>query len=147
MTTFVLIAHVLVGLVGVGASYAVVLALLKRDLDVRFALWASALAFGAYLVSYAFGAYYYDAVYKAGMEAMIRASDRAWVDLFFMEAKGRVFLLLPFLSGVIAATIAGYHASFAEHSELKRALVFVALATFLIGVFVTAAGVVVSGAA
>lgn len=147
MINIILIAHVFVGLIGVGASYAVVLALLKRNLDVRFALWASITACVAYILSYCFGAYYYDVAYTTGIEAMIRASERPWIDLFFMETKGRIFLFLPFLSGAIAASIAGYHAVFPEHPKLKRALIFAALAAFLIGVFVSASGILISSAA
>lgn len=142
-----LIAHVLVGLVGVMASAAVLMELIKRKLSFRFLKYASLIAFFSYLVSWLSGGYYYVVRYGAEVKPIIQAGDYLWAHAVFMESKEHIFLFLPVLSFVVVLLFLFSGKLLEENIAVKRALIALSSVIFLIGVFITLSGVVISGAA
>ena len=144
--TAAIIAHVLLGITGVSLSYAVTLGLKKRALGLTFLKWSSAGAFLAYMLSWAMGAYYYVFFYGSMVKPTIIAGAYPWAHSIFMESKEHIFLFLPFMALMTAVVIFFLGRRLAAEEELRSALFALALATFILGVFITFAGILISGA-
>jgi len=141
-----LIAHIVIGLVGVAASYAVVMGLAKRELPLRFLRISSLVAFLSYQASWIAGGFYYVVYYGGFVKPVIKSGQYPWAHAFFTEVKEHVFLFLPFVSLTLFLTFWFMGEKLAEDKSLRRAVMLVALAAFLIGVYVTVSGAVISGA-
>jgi len=150
MSTLLKIAlssHVIFGIIGVIAVYAVWMSLLKKTPSINFLKYASLTAFISYLISWVTGGYYYVVYYGGVVKPVIKAGEYPWAHAFFTEVKEHVFLFLPFASLSIFLTFWLMGDKLIEDRLLRRSLMFVALAVFLIGAYVTASGVIMSGAA
>jgi len=141
-----LISHIVIGLVGVAASYLVVMGLLKRELPLRFLRISSLVAFLSYQASWLAGGFYYVVYYGGFVKPVIKAGPYPWAHAFFTEVKEHVFLFLPFVSLTLFLTLWFMGDSLTEDKSLRRTVMLVALAAFLIGVYVTVSGVIMSGA-
>lgn len=139
-------AHVIFGLVGVTAVYAVLMSVLKREPSLRFLKYSSLTAFVSYLTSWMAGGYYYVVYYGGNVKPIIKAGDFPWAHLIFMEAKEHVFLFLPFasLALVIMFWVSGN--KIISDTRLKNAVALFAATVTVIAIFVTISGMVVSGA-
>lgn len=144
--TVAVIAHVIVGLVGIIATYAVALGTRKKTPSVVFLIWTSATAFVSFILSWAFGAYYYVLNYGANVKPVILAGKYPWAHSIFMEAKEHVFLFLPFLAFVTMLAVLLFRENIATDDRLRNSVFFLAMTTFLLGVFITLSGVLISGA-
>ena len=143
---FAIAAHVILGLCGLASSYAVVLNLRKRELPRGFLKTFSLISFLSYAASWATAAYYYVLLYGKAVKPVILAGKYPWAHTIFMESKEHIFLLIPFLSLLTAAIIWFLGNRLQSDESLRSATAALALVTFLIGVFVTIAGVLISGA-
>ncbi|MFQ5541143.1 MAG: hypothetical protein ACE5F4_02765 [Candidatus Paceibacteria bacterium] len=145
MITIALITHVAIGLVGVGASYATVIALLKKRIPSRFLIGASAVAFLSYVISWFSGGYYYVVRYGSAVKPIIKEGAYPWAHLVVMETKEHVFLFLPILTGIIMLVALFMRTALQEQRPLRRALIAMGVLTFALGVFIALSGVIVSG--
>lgn len=141
-----LILHVLLGVVGVVASYAVWLALLKRTVNVVSARGWSLLAALSYVLSWLTGGYYYVTYYGSAVKPVIKAGAFPWAHTMFMEWKEHIFLFLPFLALVVFLALFFAGERVVGDQRLKRELATLGGVVSALGTIVALAGVVVSGA-
>ena len=92
-----LVAHIILGLIGIGAFYAVWMGLLKKVPKLAFLFWASLLGFLSFIASWLTGGYYYVEYYGGAVKPIIKAGEYPWAHLVVMEAKDVIFLFLPIL--------------------------------------------------
>jgi hypothetical protein len=147
MTTllqFSLITHVILGVIGVVASYAVWLHGVKKIPPIKFLKISAGIA----VFSWIAGAYYYVVYYGTAVKPIIKAGSAPWAHNFFMETKEHVFLLLPFLSLVVFSILLvfGEELGKEENMPQKRALSFLSGMVVLLGFLITVSGVAISGA-
>lgn len=147
ITTISLITHVLVGLVGVMASYATLMGLLKRKPSIKFIQGASLVAFVSYFISWVTAAYYYVTHYGSVVKPIIKAGEYPWAHSLVTETKEHVFLFLPVVSFLIFLTALYLGDLLRERPPLRKALTLIVLATVMIGIFITFSGIIISGAA
>ncbi|MBI5005231.1 MAG: hypothetical protein HZC03_01360 [Candidatus Lloydbacteria bacterium] len=141
-----LIVHVTIGLIGVIASYAVLMGLLRRKASLGFLKGAAWVAAVSYIVAWFTGGYYYVVFYGKAIKPVIKAGAYPWAHTFFMETKEHFFLFLPILAIVLLVLTTRCGVAFDTHSRLKKYTALLAALTTGIGVFMALAGVVISGA-
>lgn len=147
MLTLALIAHVVLGLIGVGASYAVVMLLLRRTLSIRWLRWSSAVAFFSYILSWLSGGYYYVVYYGSAVKPVIKAGDYAWAHSVIMESKEHAFLFLPVLAFMVYLAALLFQSELESNVLFRRALIGMGIVIFVLGFLIALAGVLISGAA
>lgn len=141
-----LVLHIIFGVMGVIALYAVWMALLRAKPSFKFLRVSSISAFVFLVLSWITGGYYYSKYYGTEVKPVIKEGQYPWAHDIFMESKEHVFLFLPFLAFVLAVAIFLLRDQLTSESKLKRALIFLAGLSFLLGVAITLSGVVISGA-
>ena len=139
-----LIAHVILGLIGIGALWALLMALLKKMPSIRFLRASSLVAVIGFILSWISGGYYYVMYYGGPVKAAIKAGPNPWAHAFFMEAKEHVFLLLPFISIALACAFFFGGERIVGDDKKRRILFAIALIAALIGVVSTLSGVIIS---
>lgn len=145
---FSLIAHVILGIIAVAASYSVWLHAVKKIPPIQFLKISAEIAFFSFVFSWIAGAYYYVVYYGTAVKPIIKAGSAPWAHNFFMEMKEHVFLLLPFLSLVVFGMflVFGEELGKGENTALKRALSFLSGIVVLLGFLIAISGIVISGA-
>lgn len=143
---FMLAAHVLLGIIGIIAFYAVWMGLLKRRLNLRFLKWSALVGFSAYILSWLTGGYYYVDYYGSNVKPVILAGSYPLAHIIATETKEHVFLFLPFLALVITLAL-WFYGGKTENEKFKKTLAALAAVTTLLGAAIALAGVVISGAA
>jgi len=141
-----LILHIVLGLSAIAFSYLVLMHLLHRNLELTFLKRISLAAFLLYLASWLTAGYYYVDFYGKSVKPLV-VKSYPWAHSVFMESKEHIFLFLPALSLVAYLIILFAGERLSADATLKRRVVWIAALTFLIGVYVTLSGVLVSGAA
>lgn len=143
---FLLISHVIFGIVGVAASYAVWLVLLKKEPSISLLKKASTISFFSYLVSWFSGGYYYVLYYGDVQKPKIISGTYPWAHKIFTEAKEHIFLFLPF--AVLALLVVVWKGSqdFSQNDGLRKRAAFLAGVITVLGLFVALAGIIISGA-
>ena len=141
-----LAVHVVSGVLGVICLYALWMALLHRQVSLPFSRVAALAAAVLLILAWLSGGYYYVVHYGAAVKPVILTSAYPWAHAFFTETKEHLFLFLPFAAAVMAITLWLRVGSAPLGDPLKRALAGVAGTATLIGIFVTLAGIVISGA-
>lgn len=141
-----LTTHVVIGLIGVMASYAVLMALLQCKVPLTFLKGAAFIATISYIVTWFTGGYYYVVFYGKAIKPVIKAGAYPWAHTFFMEAKEHLFLFLPILAIVLSMLATRYGVVFDSNPGLKKYAALLSAITASIGVFMALAGVVISGA-
>ena len=145
LITLTLILHVVIGLIGVAASFMVVIGLLKQKLSFKFLSFATFTAFISYILSWVTGGYYYVIQYGGAVKPVIIAGPYPWAHAFFTEVKEHVFLFLPFLSLILFLMVFFMRETLSEDTQMKRILMLIALLVFLLGIYVTVSGMIMSG--
>lgn len=140
-----LIAHVVLGLIGIGALWALSMALLKKMPNLRFLRVSSLIAVIGFVLSWISGGYYYVMYYGGPVKAAIKAGPNPWAHSFFTETKEHVFLLLPFISIALACAFFFGGERIVSEDKRRYALFAVALIAVLISVFSALSGVIISG--
>ncbi len=143
----VLIAHVIFGIIGTMAAYAVWLATLKKAPSAKFLKSASLVSFFSFLLSWFSGGYYYVIYYGDAVKPRIVAGQYPWAHKIFTEAKEHIFLFLPFISLALMVTIWRLGDRFATDENLRKKAVFLAGVITTVSVSITLAGIVISGGA
>jgi hypothetical protein len=145
--TITLITHVISGLIGFIATYAILMALFRKESSVKVLRFFSSLAFLSYLTSWFAGGYYYVFWYGSNVKPIIKSGDNVWAHSFFMEAKEHLFLLLPILTFMLALVFFLRGEEVVSGGKVKRAVIYITILTALIALFCTASGILISGSA
>lgn len=150
MTTLIqgtLIVHVLLGVIGTMAVYGVWLALLKKTPSVKFLNGASLVAFLSFLLSWFSGGYYYVVYYGGAVKPKILAGQYPWAHQIVTEAKEHVFLFLPFATLALLLAVWKLGNQLAVNETLRKRLTLLAGVITVVAVFITLAGIIISGGA
>lgn len=145
-----LVAHVALGLIGLALIHLAFMQIIRREPPYHIVV--RALFYGAItlFLSWGSGAYYYVLHYGTEVKPRILEGAYPWVHAVIMESKEHVFLLIPLL--VLAAWFSARalrlpaQAGEAPEPTLKIATAVVIGVALSIGVFVAAAGIIISGA-
>ena len=147
MTPFLvatLVAHVIIGVCAIACTHLVFMHLIRRAPSFSYLSKVSFACFILFLVSWASGAYYYVVYYGKSVKPVIVGGAYPWAHTFFMEGKEHVFLILPFLA--LLLWLAVKLLARVPDGGLKNAAAMLAFVALLIGVFVAASGILISGA-
>lgn len=139
-------AHIIFGLLGIIAFYAVWMGLLKQKLSLRFLRYFSLVGFVSFLISWFTGGYYYVTYYGKAVRPIIKAGQYPWAHSVIMETKEHVFLFLPFLAAVAFLTFWLLGERIGQETKIKRALTSLTGLIAVLGIAITLAGVIISGA-
>lgn len=150
MTTFIqgtLIAHVLLGVIGTMAVYGVWLALLKKTPSVKLLKGVSLTAFLSFLFSWFSGGYYYVVYYGDIVKPKILAGKYPWAHQIITEAKEHIFLFLPFATLALLVAVWKLGDRLAVDENLRKRMTLLAGVLTAVAVFITLAGIIISGGA
>jgi len=136
---------VVIGLVGVGASYAVVMQLLRRQVPLGWLRWTSTVAFISYVLSWLTGGFYYVVRYGSEVKPVIKAGPYPWAHSIVTESKEHIFLFLPFLAFLTMLGALFFSDELQQNKGLRRAIIGVSVVTFVLGILIAMAGVIMSG--
>ena len=143
---FLLISHVILGITGVAASYAVWLGLLKKSPSLGFVKKASALSFFSYLLSWFSGGYYYVLYYGDIQKPIILAGAYPWAHKIFTETKEHIFLFFPFAALALLVVLWKGNQDLSQNEGLRKGAALLAGVVTTLGLFVALAGIIISGA-
>lgn len=142
-----LVLHVLLGLVGVMASYRVAFLLFKKVLSKKALVGSSMIAFSAYVISWFTGGWYYWKYYGANVKPIILKGDYPWAHAVLTETKEHVFLFLPFASFLLMLLVLYKFDAIASDSVLRKRVVFLSSTITVIATCIALSGVLISGGA
>ena len=143
--SILLSVHIIIGVIGIIASYATLLWLFKKNISVRLLKISSITAFVAYITAWITGGYYYVVYYGSNVKPIIKDGPNPWAHSIIMETKEHIFLFLPLLAFVILLTVWFKGNNLQENRPLRNALALVVLITLIISVFMALGGVIISG--
>jgi len=147
LLAYLLVAHIILGLIGIGAFYAVWMGLLKKVSKFAFLLWSSLLGFLSFIASWLAGGYYYVEYYGGAVKPIIKAGTYPWAHSVVMETKEHLFLFLPILAALVFLSLALLKEAALENQGIKKALAYIAGFIVIMGIVITLGGVLISGAA
>ena len=142
-----LVFHVIFGVVGVIASYTVLLLLLKKTANQRVLKWASFIAFLSYMVSWFSGGYYYVLYYGGSVKPDIVGGASPWAHLVFMEAKEHIFLMLPFATFALFILLYFKADAVFVGGALKGNTILLSAVITVLATIITLSGILISGGA
>lgn len=143
---FLLVFHVITGVLGVAAFYAVWLSFLRRKFAAKSLRRRSFAGLALLVLSWLSGGYYYATYYGQAVRAVIKGGKYPWAHTVFMEAKEHIFLFLPFLALAAAVIIAKFGDGLESRPMLQKSLAALCGVLVLLGTIVTLSGAVISGA-
>ncbi len=141
-----LILHVLTGLIGIIAFYPVWTGLLRERLTPKSLKLGSFLGLVFLVISWLTAGSYYTTYYGQAVKAAVVAGKYPWAHKVLMEAKEHVFLFLPFLAAALFFSIWAFGDRLEREPGAKKSLAALTGLLVILGIIVTLAGVVVSGA-
>jgi len=141
-----LTAHIILGVVGLIANYATLIALLKKSASKTFLVASATIAAVSYVLSWLAGGYYYVLYYGDTVKPLIKEGVYPWAHLIFMEWKEHVFLMLPPAAVVLALVIWLSQRSESD-ARLSRSLVFLTATITVLATLITLSGIIISGGA
>jgi len=143
---FVLVSHIILGVLGAAFLVAYLLAFSKNRDDSGYLTRMSFFAFIAFTASWIFSGYYYVTYYGKAVKPIILKAEFSWAHTVLMESKEHIFLFLPFLSLALFAVTMVFRREFSENKKLSFSVVSLCFTTVSIALLVTIFGMVVSGA-
>lgn len=138
--TIALVGHILLGVTGTMTAYVVWHELTKTQPNTRSLKRNSLATVITWLGAWLSGGYYYIVYYGANVKPVIKSGQYAWAHSVFMEWKEHIFLFLPFLALVLWLAVCR------ESIGSKRPLVWLSGVIWFLALFITGAGILVSGA-
>lgn len=150
-----LVAHVMLGVIGVIASFMVAFMLIKPEIPRLALLRAAWSAFLMYALSWYVGGWYYWKYYGTPKSAdgyvfprgRIVEGDFPWAHYIFTESKEHAFIFLPFAALALALLLHYKSDALSIDSLLKKRVIALALVIATLGVIITLSGILMSGAA
>ena len=137
--------HVIAGIIGLCASYALLMALFKRVPSLAVLRISSLVAFLSYFLSWLAGGYYYVFYYGANVKPVIQGGDYPWVHAVFMESKEHLFLFLPILTLALTLVFFFLGNDALVNRRTRHGIIAVASLIAVIALFVTLSGILISG--
>ena len=144
---FLLASHVFLGLVGVIASYAVLLSLSGKQRSLRFLKRSSLLSFLGYALSWISGGYYYVQYYGSEVKPRIMEGFYPWAHAIITESKEHIFLFLPFAALTLFAVFLFAGDKLEANERMRKGAMFLAATVTVVGTLILLAGVIISGGA
>ena len=146
LLTYSIIIHVLTGVFGIGLVWFIFMNIMRETPNMKVLQYVAGFSFVSFIISWVTSGYYYVIYYGSSVKPIIKAGDYPWAHQIFMEGKEHIFLMLPFLALVIwVGTYAVAHDP--ENKKLKNTVAILTVVTAVLGAFVVASGIIVSGAA
>jgi uncharacterized membrane protein len=145
--TITLVTHVIVGIIGVLALYMLVMSLFRASPNMSWMRGYALTAFLSFLISWGTGGYYYVIKYGPDVKPIIKAGTNPWAHGVFMEAKEHIFLFLPIITFVILLALWAFGDRAYQDDKIKRSLLLLAITAFILSIFITASGIIISGSA
>ncbi len=142
-----LIAHVILGLISVILLYALLLGLLKKEINIDTLKRLSLFNFLALVASWVSGGYYYVLYYGANVKPVIMKGAYTWAHAVIMEAKEHVFLMLPFASLALLVVLYLCPEDIKNNENVKHALVGLVAVLVIVSTLMAISGVLISGGA
>ena len=146
LQTISLVVHVISGVVGVIAAYAILIEILRRQPEIKKILTRSILSLVGYLLSWVSGGYYYLTYYGSKVKPVILAGQYPWAHQFMTELKEHMFLFLPFLALAATLTIWLMGERLHNHPKLKTSTAMLVGVVVTLGSLMALMGVAISGA-
>lgn len=144
---FALSTHVIAGVIGIIATFLVVLALLRTTPDIKRLRFTSSLAALGYFISWFSGGFYYWKYYGKNVKPTILDGDYAWAHLIVMEAKEHVFLLLPVMSLVTLGFVFLSSTRLQNEPDFKSSVTFFVTVSLVLAILITLSGMIITGGA
>ena len=144
---FLLATHVITGVIGVVATFVVLLALLKSTPHIKKLRLTSFIAALSYYISWFSGGYYYWFHYGGNVKPLIKDGDFPWAHLVVMEAKEHAFLLLPTMSLVTLGFMYLSSGRLQSYPKFKSSVTFFVAVSLTLAVLITLAGMIINGGA
>lgn len=145
MFQFLLGMHVIFGVIAAATAYMVLLNLLKKDLPLKVLRGVSLASFISVLISWVSGGYYYVMYYGDKVKPIIIKGAYPWAHTIFTESKEHVFLFLPFATLTLTVMLWRMGDQMGTNELLRKATVFLAATVTGIAIFITLAGIAISG--
>lgn len=139
--------HVILGLVGVIASFWTTFLLLRNELSRCTLTAVSLVAFVSYILSWFTGGWYYWKHYGTVVKPVIMSGKYPWAHSIFTEAKEHTFLFLPFVALMLTVLLWFGFDSVSSDQNLKRKTMFLSLTITIVGTIVALSGVLITGGA
>ena len=144
---FSLTTHIILGLVGIIAFYAILIGILKKEPSLAFLRYSSIIGFLSIMASWISGGYYYVVYYGNAVKPIIKEGDYPWAHLVFMEVKEHAFLMLPFISLVLTLVFLLIGERILMDNRLKNSVAFLAAVATIVGTFIALSGIIITGGA
>ena len=141
-----LITHVLLGVLGVIGSYACWLQLSGKNYNFRWLNTVAIVSCLSYWFSWITAGYYYVTYYGTAVKPIIKAGSYPWAHTIVMESKEHIFILLPFLAILLLVLLQYAKRQVTMNPGLLSAMRWTAGVTTVLGIVVTLAGVLITGA-
>lgn len=138
-------AHVVLGIIGIAALYAMTMALLRKIPSTTILRLSSVTALVSFVASWITGGIYYVLYYGGAVKPAILSGSNPFAHSFFMETKEHLFLFLPFFSLVLVAVSFFAGDLISKDTRVRYALCGISGLGVLIGIFSTLSGVIISG--
>jgi len=146
---YLLVSHIIFGLLGAVAFYAALMNLLK-PIDfkkIKFLKFVSLTGFFGFILSWFSGGYYYVIYYGGSVKPVIKSGEYPWIHSILMETKEHIFIFLPFLALVAVAAIYLFKENLEQNQKIKKAVALVCAVMVAIGAVSALMGLAISGAA
>ena len=137
--------HVILGIVGLIASFATTLNLLVKNGSIKLRVAWAWTACAAYVLSWLSGGYYYVFYYGSNVKPDIKAGIYDWGHLVFMEFKEHVFLFMPFATAALAISVT--RVTEEKNPHMLNQVKLLSVIITVIAVIITASGVIITGSA
>lgn len=142
-----LVAHVLLGLIGVVCSFVLSYLLIKNNWERLVLVKVAAVSFVTYALSWFLGGWYYAKYYGSNVKPSIISGDYTWAHLIFMEAKEHAFIFLPFSAFMLTVIVYFASDSMRSNAKFKKQVLIFSLVNTVLAVIITLSGVLITGGA
>ncbi len=141
-----LIAHILLGLLGVIAFYAAWMILLREKSTLKWPKILSFVGAVSFIGSWVTGGYYYLKFYGKAVKPEILSGKYPWAHTIITESKEHIFLVLPFLSVAVFLALWLLEEKIQSEVKLKKWSAYLSGLVFTLGAIITVGGVAISAA-
>ena len=145
IVTYSLVAHVILSVVGLIASYAIVMFLLQRTLNLNHLKVATITGFISYFLSSLTGLYIFSTHYLPVLQEAIRAGSYPWAEVF-VWIKGGLLTLVTLAMLFMVFKIVRKQDELTAGSPRHKFLIQFGSYTLAASILMVLAGVIVAGA-
>lgn len=140
-----LIAHVLLGLLGILFFLCAFLCLFRTNVQ-KSRLFATLFGTASFWLAWIAGGIYYTKFYGQSVKPAIVAGATPWVHTVIMEFKEHLFLFLPFLSITALLVVWKCNSEIDSHAPLRKSAGLLFSIILLLGLIIAFSGILISSA-